>query len=397
LSEHLVDPVPATPERTPASWLDRCRMARDRLLASPRFQRWAVAFPPTRPIARRQANALFDLTAGFVYSQVLYACVRLGILQRLMQSPAPASRLALELSIPEPALRRLLGAAIALKLLEPRGSGRFGLGPLGAPLLGQPGAMAMILHHHLLYADLADPLALLRGSRKPSAVSRFWAYARADRPAALPPEELAEYSALMAATQSMVGLELVAAYPFGRHRRLLDVGGGEGAFLIEVAKRHAGLELMLFDLPPVALRAEQRFASMSLKATAHGGDFLQDELPFGADVATLVRVLHDHDDAAALAILQRVRRALPAGGCVVIAEPMASALGSARIDGAYFGMYLLAMGSGRARTRGEIEELLTAAGFHRARPLRAASALQTSVLVAQAAAAGPRSRSSADC
>ncbi|MCC7280468.1 MAG: methyltransferase, partial [Chromatiaceae bacterium] len=50
---------------------------RNRLLASPAFQRWAVDFPLTRPIAQRRARALFDVTAGFVYSQILFACVRL--------------------------------------------------------------------------------------------------------------------------------------------------------------------------------------------------------------------------------------------------------------------------------------------------------------------------------
>ena len=60
---------------------------RDRLLASRRFQRWAAAFPLTRPIARRRARALFDLCAGFVYSQVLFACVRLKLFDALAAGP----------------------------------------------------------------------------------------------------------------------------------------------------------------------------------------------------------------------------------------------------------------------------------------------------------------------
>ena len=38
---------------------------------TPRFQRWAANSPLTRWIARRRARALFDLCAGFVYSQIL--------------------------------------------------------------------------------------------------------------------------------------------------------------------------------------------------------------------------------------------------------------------------------------------------------------------------------------
>ena len=79
--------------------------------------------------------------------------------------------------------------------------------------------------------------------------------------------------------------------------------------------RAPDLRLMLFDLPPVAERARARFAAAGLagRAAAIGGDFLADPLPPGADVVSLVRVLHDHDDAAALAILRAARRALPAG------------------------------------------------------------------------------------
>ena len=46
-----------------------------------------------------------------------------------------------------------------------RGDGRFGLGALGAALVGNPGIAAMVEHHALLYADLRDPVALLRGER----------------------------------------------------------------------------------------------------------------------------------------------------------------------------------------------------------------------------------------
>ncbi|HQT73822.1 MAG TPA: methyltransferase, partial [Acidiphilium sp.] len=60
-------PVPA--------WLRRWRDLRNRLLANGTFQDLAARFPPTRFVARREARALFDLCAGFVYSQTLAACV----------------------------------------------------------------------------------------------------------------------------------------------------------------------------------------------------------------------------------------------------------------------------------------------------------------------------------
>ena len=54
---------------------------RDRLVSDPGFRAWAARFPLTRPIARARSRALFDLVAGFAYSQVLLACVELGVFE----------------------------------------------------------------------------------------------------------------------------------------------------------------------------------------------------------------------------------------------------------------------------------------------------------------------------
>ena len=43
----------------------------------------------------------------------------------------------------------------------------------------------------------------------------------------------------------------IARYDFGRHRRMLDIGGNSGEFGLQVCKRHAGLKVSVFDLPLV--------------------------------------------------------------------------------------------------------------------------------------------------
>lgn len=369
----------------PVSWLDRGLAVRDRLLASPRFRRWAAAFPLTRPIARRRARALFDLCAGFVYSQVLLACVRLRLFDALAEGPQPLDALARRLGLAPDAAERLLAAAAALRLAARRGGDRYGLGPLGAAMVNEPGIAAMVEHHPLLYADLRDPVALLRGAAGETALAGYWAYARAGAPAALAPDQVAAYTALMSASQSLIAAEVLDACPLGRYRCLLDVGGGDGTFLAAAAARWPALKLQLFDLPPVAERARARFSQAGLagRAEAIGGDFRTDRLPRGADVVSLVRVIHDHDDAAALALLRAVRRILPPEGIVLLAEPMAGAAGAETVGDAYFGFYLLAMGSGRPRTRRELAGMLREAGFDRVRPVATRLPLQTGILVAR--------------
>lgn len=367
-----------------ASWRDRALALRDRLVAEPRFRRWAARFPPTRALARRRAGALFDLCAGFVYSQVLLACVRLKLFDMLREGPLPLADIAARTRLPEEATARLLGAAVSLRLLDRRGGGRFGLGPLGAAMPGNAGLAAMIEHHAMLYADLSDPVALLRGSGEETALSRYWAYARAPFPATLRGDQVADYSVLMAASQEMIAEEVLDAFPeVVRHRCLLDVGGGDGAFLAAAAARAASLQLILFDLPEVAARGEARLAGLGRRATAVGGDFRADPLPSGADLISLIRVLHDHDDAAAMDLLRAAHRALPAGGRLLLAEPMAGTPGAEPMGDAYFGFYLLAMGSGRPRSEAELRGFLARAGFARVTARRTRLPLLVRALVAE--------------
>ncbi len=349
---------------------------RDRLVSSQRFRSWAAAFPLTRPIARRRTRALFDLCAGFVYSQILHACVELRLFDMLAGGPLTLPALAHRTGLPQPAMERLLLAAISLKLLNKRKDG-YGLGPLGAAMVGNAAIAGMVQHHRMLYADLADPVALLR-NQDGTQLGQYWAYARAQEPGALQDTHSADYTALMAASQPLVAGEILRAYSFAAHKRLLDVGGGNGAFLAAVTHATPGLQAMLFDLPPVAERA--RLAHPHIDT--HGGDFSRDSLPKGADVISLVRVIHDHDDALAQTILNAARAALPPGGTLILAEPMAGTSGAEPIGDAYFGMYLLAMGSGRARTRAELSAMLARAGFDQIRHRRTDTPLLVSVLTA---------------
>ncbi len=368
----------------PASWRDRFRAWREGLTASPGFRRWAAAFPLTRPLARRRARALFDLCAGFIYSQILLACVRLRLFDLLREGPQAESALAARMDLPAEGASRLLRGAAALELVALRDDGRWALGPLGAAMIDNPGIAAMVEHHAMLYADLTDPVALLRRPRGGNALSGYWAYAGADAPGELQRDRTADYTALMAASQPMVAEEVIAAYDFRRHRCLLDVGGGSGAFLAAVAAATPDLRLMLFDLPAVAQQGRERFARLRLeaRATAFGGDFAQDPLPSGADLVSLVRVLHDHDDEVVMGLLRSVRAALPAGGRLLVAEPMAGTPGAEPAGDAYFGIYLLAMGRGRPRRAEELQGMLRAAGFAQSRLLPTRTPLLTRVLVA---------------
>lgn len=363
--------------------MDRWRSFRNRCVANPKFQRGAALFPLTRPTSLRRARNLFDVVAGFVYSQILFACVKLDLFRKVGLDALSIDEIAARIDLSPEATERLVRAAATLRLTEKRDDGLWMLGDLGAAMIGAPGVHEMVDHHAALYADLADPVALLqnRGGR----IGDFWAYSRNEAAGALTPEKVADYSALMAASQATFVEDVIAAYPFARHQRLLDVGGGEGQFVRAVAKVAPTLHLGVFDLPGVAALARQRFEADGLgdRAEAHGGDFFADPIP-PADLYTLIRVCFDHDDAPARQLLRRLRESMPDGATLVVAETMAGTPGAEPVGDAYFGFYLLAMGSGKPRTAGELTALLREAGFSRVREARTARPMLVRILVAQA-------------
>lgn len=378
-----------------SGWKLRWLNARNRVLANPAFQRFAMRNPLMRRTARTHANAMFAVISGFVQTKALTATVDAGVIRRLAEGPARTGELAQGAGLSLEAMQRLLGAARAIDLVEMAAPDLWVLGQRGAALSSNQGALAMIEHHKLFYDDLADPIALLKGGRGRGRLAHFWTYAPAagqGRPATEDAASwqgsgdgaVAPYSALMAASQPMVAEQVLDAYHFDRHQCLMDVGGGHGAFLAEVAQRHPRLSLKLFDLPAVVEGAKAKLAARGLSHVAlHGGSFRDDPLPQGADVISLVRICHDHDDDVVRALLKKAFAALPPGGRLIIAEPMAGTAGAEVMGDAYFGLYLWAMGSGRPRTVAAYLALLAEAGFGSAREVTTALPMVTRLIVAQ--------------
>jgi len=332
-------------------------------------------------VATRNTRALFDIVAGFVYAQTLAAMVELDIFRRLGQSPADTATLAAETGLPERSVEVLMTSAAALGLVDRRRAG-WGLGLKGAAILGQGGIAEMVAHHRHFYADLADPVRLMRGDR-PTELARFWTYAAGERAG---DGDAAGYTALMAASQAFVATAVLHHAAFARANHLADIGGGAGAFAIAALERHPKLTATVCDRPDVLphARAAIENAGLSGRARAIAVDFFADPPPPEADLLTLVRICHDHDDEAVARLLGNLARGAPNAPLLVI-EPMADRRNPSGLD-AYFPWYFSAMGQGRYRSADELSALLRDAGYRSVRPLRSRNPTLVRVLTARVSA-----------
>jgi hypothetical protein len=87
-------------------------------------------------------------------------------------------------------------------------------------------------------------------------------------------EEQRIYSEGVEAITAGTAQALSTSHGFSRHRRVLDLGGGTGSFLMAVLHRHPYLACALVELPPVAAVARRRLAATPLARRMRIGVYL---------------------------------------------------------------------------------------------------------------------------
>ena len=291
------------------------------------------AFPLTRPIARRRARAVFDLCAGFVYSQVLLACVGCELFEMLAEGPQSSTALAPRLGLSPDADRAPAGGRRRAATSSRRARrAATGSGRSARRWSAIPAIAAMVEHHALLYADLADPVALLRGRARATATRAVLALRRGRRGRRRSARRgVAPYTradgGVAAADRRRGARRLSAArasLPARRRRR-------RRRFPVAAAAR-APRSARDAVRPAAGRRAGARAlrAPRACRPRAAVGGRLP-RRPAAATAPTSSRwcaSLHDHDDAARCAAARGPHARLPPGGTLLMAEPMAGTPGA---------------------------------------------------------------------
>jgi len=322
--------------------------------------------------APRRNPAAFPLDDRRVYdayiagrqSASIAAAVRAGLFDTLdAEGPLTADELAQRLGWSARGARSMLVALFAQGLVHRDSAERYCLAPDAEAYLvrGRPGSLAGLVD--LEVDGFLSPSALLSAL----AADRATVYGDADPWEAhtADPAKARAFTAAMHAISERPAAGLAEVAPLKGNERVLDVGGGSGALSIALARRHAGLLCIVFDMPvvcPLALEYADA-AGVASQVAAFGGDMFEGPWPAGHDTVLLSQILHDWSFETGRGLVERAYEALPPGGLLLVHEKLVDDDERGPLANALVHLDMLVWTEGQQYTFAELSLLLTKAGF----------------------------------
>lgn len=303
------------------------------------------------------AKTIQDIASGFQRSRALLTAFELGVFTTLNDQRLTSAEVAEAVAASPRYVDRLLNALVALGLVE-KAHERFANTGLAAAHLvkGRPGYMGGLGHTAHLWETWSHLTEVVRDGQP---AARPAVNDRGD-------DWLRPFIAAMHWRSAQTAPEVVGALDLAEVSRVIDVGGGSGAYAMAFARARAGISAVVFDLPNVVplTRAYIREQSLSAQVEVVAGDYLRDSLGEGFDLALLSMVIHSHSPGENGALLAKVARALAPGGQVVIQDFLMAEDRSGPLQPALFALNML-VGTerGDTYTETEVRGWLGEAGF----------------------------------
>jgi hypothetical protein len=308
---------------------------------------------------------LRHLLDGYRVSQAIYVMATLGIADLLKDGSQESADLARATGSHAGALDRVLRFLAAVGLFREVAPHRFALTALGAGLRTDvPNSV------HPAALNFLDPSSWqswgeLRHSVRTGETAFRHVHGQ-DRFDYLlgRPDLAAAFNATMTSDTAQSGTAIIQAYDFSGIGRLVDVGGGHGLLLATILRAYPTLRGVLFDQPEVVAGAAALLAGHGVadRCEIVGGDFFAAVTP-GGDAYILRQIIHDWDDAQALAILTNCRRAMGPDGRLLVVERVIEPGAPLALSVLHLDMLMLVNLGGRERTAAEYGALFAAAGF----------------------------------
>jgi len=311
--------------------------------------------------ARAKAGVLPDelnaLVRGFQPSRVVLTAVEIDLFSAVGDG-ASAAEVASRLQTHPRATEALLNALVALGLLEKQDE-RFGNGDWAALYLCAGAAhdsRAALMHSVHLWPRWST---LTECVRKGTAVAF-------DEMAGRSQDWTEAFIAAMHKGATARAQPVVAALELEGVRRVLDLGGGSGAYAMAFTRARPEIEVTVFDLPTVTPLTRRYVADSGVQGRIHtlDGDLRTDSYGSGYDLVFISAICHMNGPGENLDMLRKVKDALNPGGRVVIQDFILNEEKTAPTFAALFALNMLVgTREGSAYSDAEYANWLAEAGF----------------------------------
>jgi len=271
--------------------------------------------PAGTPDARRDdgITAVSSVAYGFMGSQALFAALEIGLFTELAAGPETLDALASRLGIEPRPLRALLEACVATELLM-RDGDRY-RNSAGAERYLVRHARGYVGDYYLrqiavtLYPQIPAARAALRGAAVGATYARFLE----------DPARAEEFIRGQHAGSSGPAYLLARSLDAAPYTGLLDLGGGSGAFSIEMVRRHR-LSAIVVDHPSVVAVARKIVAEAGLadRIRCVEGDVVAGTWPSGADLILLSYVISSYGPSVLKDLMAKACAYLPPGGGLIV-------------------------------------------------------------------------------
>jgi len=314
----------------------------------------------TRPRIDIQSVVRLTEIADYIVPFTLRAICELRIADHLVDGPRTVEDLATLTGTHAPTLHRALRALACKGVFTEVEPGVFDLTPLAQPLRSDH-PVSLRDAYPLLAPDIEAWAVFDHSIRTGQAAfdeahgKGYWEYM------AEHPHDSARFDASQQAATRLELRTALPAYDWGSFQTIVDVGGGNGAFLSGILAKFKSLRGTLYDLPHVVDAAAPVLADRGVtdRCEVVGGSFFE-SVPAGADAYLLKRILYGWDDDRAAALLRVVRAGMRDDSRLLILEPIVQP-GDEFNVGKLYDLLLLAMVGGGARSPERLEELFVKA------------------------------------
>ena len=320
---------------------------------------------------RRRLARIYQLMGGHIYFQTLSAAAQLDLFTLLAREQRlTRPQIARQLGLQEKPARILLLGCVTLGLLRKRG-GFYENTRLSAHLLNrdQPRNIVPIIlwQQFINYRAMSAFPEALAANRNVGLREFQGAEPTLYQRLAHHPDLEKIFQAAMEAISRQANHLLAAAVDFGRFHHLVDIGGGNGANIIGLARRFPNLQADVFEAPSVCALAREKIQAEGLSGRlgAIAGNCFEDAFPAGADGILFCHFMTIWSEEKNRLLLRKAHQALTPGGAVIIFNQMQaddeSGPWSAAMGSPYF--LTLATGEGMLYTWNEYERWMREAGF----------------------------------